>query len=116
MLMTEKQASCALRLLNVPVSAENMRRVARARGYLDSIVFTGLDGADRLYKVVGTEVYDVSLNGSKRECSCLDAKKSPICKHQLACLMLEFKLEQASILAHEEYEADRFACDGNEVY
>lgn len=120
MSMTAKQATKALNLLKVPVSSENLRRVARAKTYLDQgkLVMLGIDGpsGDRIYKVVGSEVYDVALNGTHNFCSCPDAQKSTVCKHQLACMMLEFKLEQQAIRAYEEYEADRFACDGNELY
>jgi len=117
MIITQKQAALALRLLEIPVSADNVRRVPRAKTILDErrILSVGMDGADRLYKVVGTEVYDVSMNHRPR-CSCPDAQSHDYCKHGIACMMLEFKLERAAIEKQEALEADRFACDGEEVY
>lgn len=106
--------------LSLPPSRENIRRVVRAHDLInrDHVRHWFTTGKNRVYKVKSQhtdETYTVGVNGSFPVCNCPDDVR--VCKHAIAVMLNEEReAEEAMIAFWEASEADRFACDGYELY
>lgn len=119
MLFTLEQAKRSLQILDVPINRNNLRKCSRAKWLLDNehIKFYGVNREYRIYHVTsqwaGTDtdggVYTIRLNGTEHDCDCPNSLKDDICKHRLACKMLEFKLNHEN--GHKPKETITFTAD-----
>lgn len=107
--------------LGIPPSCENIRRVIRAHDLInrDHVQHWFNTGNTRVYQVKSQyyedETYIAAVNGSFPICNCPDDVR--VCKHAIAVMLAEEReAEEAWIAEQEEYEANRFACDGYELY
>jgi len=103
-------------------SRANIRRVVRAHDLVDRnhVRLQADFGDEQIWLIMSqnsSEVYTVRRNG-KVQCTCPDHQKTgEPCKHGLSVLLQEEKeRENAMVSEWEAIEADRFACDGYELY
>ncbi len=114
------QARAITAELGLTPSYENVRRVVRAydivhRDYVHHWLATEKMQVYKVNSQTSDNTYIVGVNGSLPVCSCPDDAR--VCKHGIAVMLSEqTKADVAQCALMEAYEADRFACDGHELY
>ena len=106
--------------LGLTPSYENLRRVVQGhdliqRGFVHHRLTAGNMRLYRVKSQTSGETYTVGVNGSLPLCNCPDDVR--VCKHGIAVMLSEAATAEAAwCTLMDAYQADRFACDGHELY